>query len=166
MKHLVLVRHAKSSWANANQRDVHRPLNERGLRNAPDMGSRILAHGPFPERIISSHAQRALHTAQLIADAADYPRGHIEIVEEIYEASPETLLAVLRAQPDSYSRLMLVGHNPGLTELAARLCPAARIANIPTCGVLYLDLEQPDWASTGRNVAARWEFDYPKRPAG
>ena len=166
MKHLAIVRHAKSSWSNPHQPDIDRPLNERGLRNAPDMGARIHRRWQKPERILSSHARRALHTAQLIADACGYPRADIEIIDEIYEASPTSLLAVLRTQTARISKLMIVGHNPGLTELGNRLCPAAGIDNIPTCGVLYIDFAVQGWDAIGEAPPAHWEFDYPKRPQG
>lgn len=165
-RHLVLVRHAKSSWSDPGRADVDRPLNDRGLRDAPKMGARIQARGTQPQRILSSHARRALHTAQLIADACGYPRADIDIVDEIYEASPATLLATVRALPAKLARVLLVGHNPGLTEFANRLCPEAHIENMPTAGVLYLDFAARDWASIGEKPPVDWEFDYPKREPG
>jgi phosphohistidine phosphatase len=165
-RHLVLVRHAKSSWSDPGRADADRALNDRGLRDAPRMGARIHARGPQPQRILSSHARRALHTAQLIADACGYPRADIDIVDEIYEASPATLLTIVRALPARLFRVLLVGHNPGLTELANQLCPQARIENIPTGGVLYLDFAARDWTSIGDEPPVDWEFDYPKRDSG
>jgi phosphohistidine phosphatase len=130
------------------------------------MGARIRARGQPPQRIVSSHARRALHTAQLIADACGIARAEIEIVDEIYEATPATLLAVARAFPAALERVVLVGHNPGLTEFANRLCAEAHIDNLPTCGVLYLGFALRDWESLGKAAPSSWEFDYPKRKPG
>jgi len=166
MKQLILVRHAKSSWSDPGRADVDRPLNDRGRRDAPTMGARIHARGPQPQRILSSHARRALHTAQLLADACGIARADIDIVDAIYEASPATLLATVRALPAKLSRVLLVGHNPGLTEFAHALCPDAGIDNMPTCGVLYLEFAVRDWKSIDREAPVAWAFDYPKRAQG
>ena len=166
MKRLFLVRHAKSSWADPGARDFDRPLNERGKKNAPEMGERLVARGQLPQLIVSSPARRALSTAQLIADACGIARAGIDIVDELYESTPATWLGVIRALPAGVERSLIVGHNPEITEIANRLCRAARIDNMPTCGVLYLDFAVAVWSAIGRVQPDVWSFDYPKQRPG
>jgi len=163
MKQLILVRHAKSSWSDPGQRDFDRPLNARGERNAPEMAARLAARGLRPQLIVASGARRALATAQLMAREFGYPKQDIEIVDALYEASPAVWLAQIAALPPRVDRALMVGHNPELTELANRLCPDARIDNVPTCGVLVLDFAVRDWASTAATRPSAWDFDYPRR---
>ena len=165
MKQLILVRHAKSSWADAGQRDFDRPLNGRGERNAPEMAARIAARGRRPQLIVASGARRALTTAQLKAKEFGYPKKDIEIVDALYEASPRVWLERIRALPAGVDTVMMVGHNPEITALVAGLCPQAHIDNVPTCGVLRLDYRVRSWKVVPAATPADWSFDYPKNPA-
>jgi phosphohistidine phosphatase len=165
MKQLILVRHAKSSWSEAGQRDFDRPLNPRGERNAPEMAARLAARGLHPGLIVASGARRALATAQLIAKELGYPNKDIEIVDALYASSPRVWLEQIASLPARFDTVLMVGHNPELTELVNRLCPAARIDNVPTCGVLWLAYEVEDWAAVAAAKPSAWDFDYPKRTA-
>jgi phosphohistidine phosphatase len=163
MKRLLLVRHAKSSWADPGQRDIDRPLNERGRRNAPEMGKRLRERALVPDLIVSSPARRALATAQLLADAFGMTRGGIEIEDALYEASTATWLETIGALPAAVGTALMVGHNPELTELANLLCREARIENLPTCGVLCLEYGARSWRSIGGQEPVDWNLDWPKR---
>jgi phosphohistidine phosphatase len=164
MKRLILVRHAKSSWANPGQEDIDRPLNERGERNAPEMGRRLRERGELPARVVSSPARRALATARLMAVELGIARGDIVIEDALYEASVATWIKVITALPAGLDAVLMVGHNPTLTELANLLCRDVRIDNVPTCGVLRLDYEMRDWTVFPGIPPVAWFFDYPKRP--
>ena len=164
MKHLIIVRHAKSSWADPGQRDFDRPLNARGERNAPEMAARLKARGLRPQLIVASGARRALATAKLMAGVFGHAKADIEIVDALYEASPRVWLEQIGTLPAGIDTVMMVGHNPEITALVAQLCPQARIDNVPTCGVLCLDYEAGDWAGIARAKPVSWEFDYPKKP--
>lgn len=163
MKQLLLVRHAKSSWAEAGRRDFDRPLNARGERNAPEMAARLVARGIRPQLIVASGARRALATAQKMAVVLGYPVADIEIVDALYEASEQTWFERIRALPPSCDVALMVGHNPEITAVANRLCPRARIVNVPTCGVLWLEYTLADWRELPQATPRRWDFDYPKR---
>lgn len=164
MKQLIIVRHAKSSWADPGQRDFDRPLNGRGERNAPEMAQRLKARGLRPQLIVASGARRAHATAKLMAAVFGYPKADIEIVDALYEATPRVWLQQIRALPAKFDVVLMVGHNPELTALVAELCPGARIDNVPTCGVLCLDFAIHDWSGVGAAPPAAWHFDYPKKP--
>jgi len=163
MKQLILVRHAKSSWSDPGMRDFDRPLNERGERNAPEMGARLRAAGRVPQMIIASGARRAWSTARLMAAELDYPVADIEVIDALYEAPVNIWLGLIRGLPAHLDRVMMVGHNPGITELVNKLCPDARIENMPTCGVFCFEHGGADWGGVGSRRAHAWDFDYPKR---
>jgi phosphohistidine phosphatase len=162
VKQLILVRHAKSSWKDPGLADADRPLNERGKRDAPDMGKRLARRGVRPDLIVSSPARRAVATAKLLAAELAYPPADIEIVKTLYEASEGVWLAIVRGLPAYVRSAMIVGHNPEITAFVNCLCPAG-IDNVPTCGMLILGYETDSWGDVGRCEALEWDFDYPRR---
>ena len=162
MLRLILLRHGKSSWDDPGLDDFHRPLAPRGLRNVPEMGRRLARRNQCPDRVVTSTATRALTTARAVARELGYREDLIVEAPELYLAGPDTILAVVRRAPASVRTLMVVGHNPGFTELA-NLLDDIRLDNMPTAGMLCTTFDGPDWA--GLDPAhARFEwFDYPQR---
>jgi phosphohistidine phosphatase len=163
LRHLTLLRHAKSSWQEPGISDHDRPLNERGQRDAPVMGRRMLARGSRPSLILTSTALRARHTAQIIARELGYPGEFLQREPELYLATPGQILTVLARQADSFRNIIVCGHNPGLTELANRLA-GGEIDNIPTCGMVVIDLELQSWTGLPDAVGTQQLFDYPRKP--
>ena len=161
MKTLVLVRHAKSSWKDASLADRDRPLNQRGKRDAPEMGDKLADLVGAPDLIVSSPAARAIATARIVADAVGYPSDGIREDERIYEASPGELLEVIRELDDERDRVFLFGHNPGLTDLVNELSEPA-IDNVPTCGVVEFRLAADRWTDISRATVRRTAFLTPK----
>lgn len=161
MKILTLVRHAKSSWNHPGLSDRERPLNSRGERTAPDMGSRIAAHGIRPSLIITSPAVRARTTAGIIAAEIGYPTEFLQREDALYLASLDDLLGAVVTQDSGFNSLMLVGHNPGLTEFANFLIPGLT-NNLPTAGVVSVQIDQDDWNLYQQPKAELLVFDYPK----
>lgn len=157
MKQLWIVRHAKSDWGNPGLADFDRPLNNRGLRDAPAMGEWLDRQGVEPELLLCSPARRAKHTAEQIAKAISYPLGKIRFEQRIYEADPETLLALIGLTESNIGSLMLVGHNPGLT-LLVNILGGGPLDNLPTCAVAALQFDCDDWLLQGRSprAAAIW----------
>ncbi|MBT8101708.1 MAG: histidine phosphatase family protein [Gammaproteobacteria bacterium] len=164
MKTLTLVRHAKSSWSDTHLSDRERPLNKRGERDAPRMGKRIAEHGIRPSLIVSSPATRAWTTAKIIAARISYPIEFLEREDSLYLASLDELLAVIAAQDNEFNNVMIVGHNPGLTDLANYLSPALT-HNLPTAGVVSVQIEQKDWNLSDRPQTKLLVYDYPKNQA-
>ena len=95
MKKLLIIRHGKSDWSKPGLGDFDRTLNERGLRNAPEMARRLAERIEVPQAVVSSPAVRAKSTAELFCDEWGYPASAILFKEEIYEARPSTLLKVI-----------------------------------------------------------------------
>ncbi len=162
MKTLTLVRHAKSSWEDPGLRDRDRPLNRRGERDAPRMGKRIVEAGIRPSLIISSPAARAWATAKAVAKEIGYPLEFLQREADLYLASVEDFLEIVNAQDIGFNSLMLVGHNPGLTEFANYLSPNLT-DNVPTAGVVSVKIEQNDWNLYDRPATELVVYDYPKK---
>lgn len=143
MRRLFLVRHAKSSWGDPTLPDRERPLNERGKRDAPKMGRRLAALGANPDVILSSPARRALKTARILAEELGYRLEDIRVDDRLYAAQADVLLKVIRELGAGKKCVMLVGHNPELTELAHRYSSA--ITHMPTCAVAEFTLAADSW---------------------
>jgi len=159
---LTLVRHAKSSWDDPGLDDFMRPLNARGRRDAPEMGRRLRQGGVQPALIVSSPAKRAIKTARIIARAIDFPAADILEPAGMYAAAADELLKLIRRLPEDACDVMLVGHNPGLTDLA-NLFLRSGIENIPTCGVVRLVLDAPHWCDVSPQCASLLLVDFPKK---
>ncbi|MDQ1363574.1 MAG: phosphohistidine phosphatase [Pseudomonadota bacterium] len=165
MKTLILVRHAKSSWDNQTLDDFERPLNERGKRDAPRMAQFLKTSGMVPQHIISSPARRARKTAKILAEYLLNDASAIELVGDIYEAASADLFRIARTVEDKVECCMLVGHNPGMTDFANDLInnDNDHIENIPTTGIVILNLDLKSWQSVGEGTAVLRQFMYPDR---
>jgi len=145
---LYLVRHAKSSWSHPGLRDHDRPLNERGLRDAPRMAQLLVEHQTaLPDLLVSSTAKRALSTAVYFAEAFGLEHDAIQQEPRIYEAYPEDIVRILSELPDSVKTVMLFGHNPTFTSVANIFAGDDLIENVPTCGVVKIVSTAEDWKS-------------------
>lgn len=140
MKELLLLRHAKSSWATPGMDDVDRPLNKRGRRAAALLAGYLEAQGLRPALVLCSIAQRTRETLDLLREALG-SRVAIHLEPELYLADPSTLLNCLRKIADDVPSVMVIAHNPGLQEFALELASAA--------------------GSAGATVAARIEIKFP-----
>jgi len=161
MKILTLVRHAKSDWNDRRLSDSQRILSPRGERDAPMMGQRITAQGLRPSLMISSPAVRAWTTAKYFAAELGYPAEFLQREEAIYLATLDDLLEVVMAQDDGFNSIMLFGHNPGLTEFANFLVPGLT-NNLPTAGVVAVQIDQEDWNLYNQPDTELITYDYPK----
>ena len=144
MKQLSLVRHAKSSWSNPHLKDFDRPLNDRGLRDAPVMANHLQQLDLIPDFILSSAANRAQTTARIMAEVLLGDSEQIVTDTELYAASAETLLNEIRVVDNQVQHLMLVAHNPTITELLDLLVDGAA-QDMPTCAVAVIGLDISDW---------------------
>ncbi|HET7526739.1 MAG TPA: histidine phosphatase family protein [Burkholderiaceae bacterium] len=161
MKTLYLVRHAKSSRDDPTLADRDRPLNDRGLDDAPEMGKRLAKRRVDPDLIVSSPAARALKTAQLIAAEIGYECANIVIEERLYAAPVDDLLSVIRATDKKVDRLMLCGHNPEFSDLATRL--AGEPIDMPTCAVAEFAYDDARWSDVGTVKPSRTGLEKPKK---
>ncbi len=143
MRRLFLVRHAKSSWGDPSLPDRERPLNDRGKRDAPTMGKRLAALRVKPDVILSSPAKRAFKTARILAEELGYRLEDIRVDARLYASGPDILLGIIRELGDKKKCVMVVGHNPELTELAHRY--SGTITHMPTCAVAEFAFAANSW---------------------
>ena len=173
-KTILLLRHAKSSWRNPGLGDFDRPLNQRGSEAAPRMGRYMKQQGLVPDLVLCSAACRALQTWDLVAEALDAGSSDADIqvkrLRSLYLASPMRLLDALRRAPDEADSLLLIGHNPGMERLAARLSGAgsrpealARLeAKFPTGALAELQSEAATWSDLTERSAKLTRFVVPR----
>ncbi|WP_280155923.1 histidine phosphatase family protein [Piscinibacter sp. XHJ-5] len=161
MKTLLLVRHAKSIKDDPTLADRDRPLADRGLKEALQMGRRLAERGVKPDLFVSSPALRALTTAQLIAEEVGYERNDIVVDDRLYESSADALLAVVRAFDKRFEQVMLFGHNPEFTNLAHRL--SSDIVDMVTCAVAEFRFDTTKWPDVGTIDPAESRLDQPPK---
>lgn len=161
MKELLVIRHAKSSWADAFQSDFERPLNDRGHRDAPAMAERIIKRSVSIQCFASSTANRALTTAVYFAEANGKRKKDILLFPELYHAPEETFYQVMTKLPDECNTVALFSHNPGITDFVNSLTNT-RIDNMPTCGIFAIKTNITEWNSFKDAEKTFWFFDYPK----
>ncbi|NNF25359.1 MAG: histidine phosphatase family protein [Rhodobacteraceae bacterium] len=147
---LILTRHAKSSWQDPSLDDFDRPLNDRGRKSAGAVGTWLAGHDLVPGEVILSGARRTVDTWSLIAEHLE---GAVAMHSDpaLYHASAQSMLSV--AQTGSARTLMLIGHNPGIADFAARLVAEApdhpQFDKYPTCATLVLGFEAKGWKDIG-----------------
>ncbi len=173
MLRLLLLRHAKSSWAETGLDDRDRPLSRRGNEAAPIVGRHLRRMGWLPDRVVCSPAERTRRTLDLALDAA---RLSPEVIydEAVYDfGGGDALLDVIRARGGEARTLMIVGHNPSMEFLAIRLArsgPPDAIAAIrrkfPTAGLAVFDVDAPAWSGLDPARCTLAAFVRPRALAG
>jgi phosphohistidine phosphatase len=156
MKRLYLLRHAKSSWKDTSLPDHDRPLAGRGRRAAKAIAGHLREQGIEPELVLCSTARRARETLERIEPAR--ATSAVRVEDDLYAASAGALLERLRSVPDTVESVMLIGHNPGLQQLAldlARPSPTVRelATKYPTAALATLAFRAASWQELDRDTA-------------
>lgn len=155
MKTLIILRHGKAELYRYDLDDYDRKLTERGERNALDMGKFILHKFGVPHLILSSAAKRALQTAFLAAEGIGYPQKAVRADKNLYFVSPRWMLQTLSTLPDKIESCVLVGHNPGLTDLINDL--GVRLDNLPTASSICFQFNVHSWKEiSADNARFQW----------
>lgn len=165
-KRLILTRHAKSSWDDPTMSDHDRPLNERGKAAAADLGAWLASRGYVPGEVRCSDALRTRKTWDGVAPALP-GTPVLTLKPALYHAGPDVMLAVLRhATADT---VMMIGHNPGIAEFAARIVARApmnpEFARYPTGATLVASFEVDDWRDVDWTSGAVRDFIVPRELA-
>ncbi len=156
MRELILARHAKSDWGDARLADHDRPLNARGLRDAPRMARHLAADGVMVERILASTALRARSTAEVYGAQLGVA---VELDAELYLAPAQTLLR--KAAASGATSVMIVAHDPGISDLASLLSNDS-ILHMPTCAVARFVWSVDSWGDAITHSVDEWSFAAPK----
>lgn len=160
---LILTRHAKSSWSDADLDDHSRPLNKRGRASAKAIGRWLAGHGDTPDEVLCSDAARTRETWALVSDKlVGSPK--VSYLPELYLADPEDMLAVLRKA--SAARVMMVAHNPGSANMARRLAsapdPHPKFQHYPTAATSVIEFDADTWADVDWGKGRVVEFVVPR----
>ena len=175
MRRLMLLRHAKTEHDAPSGQYQDRRLDDRGRLDAAAIGGWIGRHLPLPDAVLVSTAVRTQQTWEIVRQAMqdavkDFAPPQVEFLPELYGADPAHLLQIVRmAQAAGPKRLMVIGHNPGMHELALALSgsgdAAARKAvedNLPTSGLAILDFAIEDWNEVAFRRGSLVRFTSPK----
>jgi phosphohistidine phosphatase len=162
MKHLWLIRHAKSSWQDSYLKDFERPLNKRGKRDAPFMGKELKKNAFSPDIVISSPSKRTTLTAEKIFNVLDFDFENIQWEPKLYGAGTWDCVNLINGLDQHISSVCIIGHNPTLTDLSNYLTDDY-INNIPTCGIVKILFEINDWSMVSKGLGSLISFDYPKK---
>ncbi len=168
MKTLFLLRHAKSSWETEGQRDFDRPLNPRGKVGTALMATYVSAQDIYPDAVYCSPAARTRETLHRLRDAdVNWPAEII--ADDIYLASAETLMALIKSADDAHASLILIGHNPGLEDLAFMLIAKGDAKyrtrldeKFPTATLCEITFDGDSWATLEKKSGTLIQFTRPR----
>lgn len=142
-KQLLLMRHAHAGWERG-QTDFERPLNELGLIEATRMGAYLRQEDLKPDLIISSPALRTRQTSERVIRELGMEISSVEFEPSIYEAQPSALLEIIQAIPLPATRVLMIGHNPAISQIASWLTQKPAI-NMPPATIAFITLETENW---------------------
>ncbi len=144
MKTLFITRHAKSSWEHPVSSDLERPIIENGIRKTKKIIKFLLQKKINIDYIMCSHATRAIETAHLLSDGLNYPKSNIDINPNIYKSDEEGLLNEVLALPNTKNNVIIIGHNPALTQFANNFLHP-KIDFLPTSAMVSISFETETW---------------------
>jgi phosphohistidine phosphatase len=162
MKTLLLIRHAKSSWANIGETDFDRSLNERGKREALEMAEKLVNQSIKIDAFVSSTAKRARKTCKVFLGAYGKNKEDIILVEKLYHPAPHIFYEVIKELNDDDDSVAIFSHNPGITEFVSTVCDKVRIVDMPTCGVFAVKVNINSWKDFEKTEKKFLFFKYPK----
>jgi phosphohistidine phosphatase len=162
MKTVYIIRHAKSSWANFDQTDFERPLNERGHENAVEMAERMMDKKIRIDAFISSPALRDRQTCEHFCKVFSKDKNEIIFIEALYHADNATIKSVMAQTDEEYNTVAVFTHNPGISEYVNTLVEDVYIDNMPTCGVFAVTAEISNWEAFDKAEKSFLFFDFPK----
>lgn len=161
-KVLFIVRHAKSSWDYENIADIDRPLKLKGIKAAYEIARKLKLRNDLPELIITSPANRAIHTALIFARVFETKGNLIRIDEGFYEGSVDYLIKQIKETDDTVNSLMVFGHNPTFTELVNRFLPQS-LPDLPTAGTIKIEFDVDSWRKVDREAVKEHSMVFPAR---
>lgn len=148
MKTLLIMRHGKSSWKDAELQDMDRPLNQRGRKDSARMGKLLNTNQYKPDLILCSPAIRARQTAEILINELGFD-GKVEYPDSLYMAEADTIVDLLQNLPN-VERVLVIGHNPGLETLVQLL--TNKIISLPTASIAHVKLPVNSWQQLGEKT--------------
>jgi phosphohistidine phosphatase len=161
MKRLTLMRHGDARWKDAGLSDIERPLNRRGTTAAEAMARRLLELELVPDLMLVSPARRTQQTAEIVARELSIPARRVVREEKLYLAPAIDLLEVARETGPRISHLLLIAHNPGVSELVALLVPEGGKSGLATAAVCSIAFNAPGWSALGPETVTQVQHETP-----
>ncbi|MCB9195378.1 MAG: histidine phosphatase family protein [Flavobacteriales bacterium] len=158
-KTLYVIRHGKSDW-NTGDKDFNRPLNSRGVKDAPNMGKYLLKNFDRPDHVFSSTANRSISTARLLLNKMNFELSDIDQYDNLYHASSETITSVIADAPKDSRVIYLFGHNPGLSDFVGYI--TGEIIDLKTCCVAIIELYVDEWNLMSRDTGRLCSYISPR----
>jgi phosphohistidine phosphatase len=159
---LILIRHARSRETEPGQKDIDRELTESGYQQASRVGRYLYLKEIIPDKLFTSHARRALDTAQLVADQLKLDPSQVIENEELYEASVRTLLNQIHKLDNSLKSVIIIGHNPAITHLCEHLSKN-EIGNLPSGSMVHLSFTNLSWKELEKGTCYVEEIKFPNQ---
>jgi phosphohistidine phosphatase len=161
LRQLTIVRHAHAQAHDPEIEDFERKLDKRGRREVQEIAERARRLKLRPDHLVASPADRALETARELAKALDFPLHRIRHDDRVYLAEPPQLVAILRSAPPGSEHVLIVGHNPGLSRLAAWVTDDESFGELPTAGLVSARGELDRWQDLYGGSLERICFETP-----
>ena len=162
MLRLTLIRHANAEWKDASIADFDRPLNKRGVGEAEGIGKVLMEAQLVPELLLASAAKRTQQTGEIIGRALGLAIRRVKLVEQLYLAQAELILSIAQGTGPKVRHLAIVGHNPGISELARNLAPQdAAVSELSTGCACKLTFTTKSWATLKGPAANAVRYEPP-----
>lgn len=161
MKKIFIIRHAKSDQSFFGS-DFDRPLNKRGIHDAPVMAQRLIDKKMIPEALVASPAKRATQTAEYFAEEMGKSATDITFIPELYHAPANVFYEVIAGLPEQINSVAIFSHNPGITDFVNSLRTKVETDNMPTCAVFAVEADIKTWQLFAEAKKEFLFFDYPK----
>jgi len=161
-KVLHMVRHAKSSWEVDGIADIDRSLKPKGIRHAYEIARRLKLNHLVPERILSSPADRALHTAIIFARIFELPLHCLQVSEALYDSSAREIIELVKSADDQIQSLMLFGHNPDFTDVVNHFVHSP-VEVVPTSGAVSMIFQTDKWKEISASKLQSSYFNFPAK---
>ena len=159
MKKLIIIRHCKSSWSDLTLNDFDRPLNNRGVQDGNLMSKELSKKIDNVDLLISSSSKRTRLTADFFIELIKINK--ISFIDDLYHSSSENIINKLKKISNTNESIMVIGHNPGLTDLVNKLT-SINLYNLPTCGVAIVNLNIKNWDLI--NNFSKYDLEWMKFP--
>ena len=159
MKKLIIIRHCKSSWSDLSLNDFDRPLNNRGVQDGNLMSKELSKKIDNVDLLISSSSKRTRLTADFFIELIKINK--ISFIDDLYHSSSENIINKLKKISNTHESIMVIGHNPGLTNLVNKLT-SINLYNLPTCGVAIVNLNIKNWDLI--NNFSKYDLEWMKFP--
>jgi phosphohistidine phosphatase len=163
LRHLTLMRHAQAERLAPGADDFDRSLDARGNEEATEMALRCLELRRVPDLLLASPALRTRQTAAIFVRLLELDPQRLRLDPRIYLGGPDPLRAVLGGVTQDLRHVLLIGHNPGIGELARELAPTAGLDEFATAGTCLLRLDCTSWNGLAGGIARDAHYDAPRR---